>query len=652
MKNPQVRKVKVRRLGQNEREMNNDLKYSKQERENIVEKLLSGQLRKKEILYSKSFESNSNFYQQDKILYPNHKMLKEIKKVYKGTEYTINDQGHLCITKNKEVASLCNLIILPIAQEIITDGINEEKQLELIGILNNEKRLPNIKVKLDEFKNSNWIENKWGIECILYPENKCYEKIRCAIKIACKGIETRKVYKSVGWSKFKDGYFYIHGGGLVGKEGYKYISDSLNPFNLEVDEGITEGKAYKQSLKLLNVADINVTLPLFCFTMLSTINNLLKLHNVEPKFVLWLYGSTGSRKTTLANVFFNIFNRKTPQEIAANFKDTKTALEIKMFEYKDCVLLVDDYHPTDKLSEKKDMESKAELILRMYGDRISKSRSNVNLTKQKEFMTRGLCAITAEDSIGIQSNIARCISVPIDRSSVNLERLTKCQESPLVLPTMIYNFLKWVTVYINREGCLPNINLNEFREKYRNTEIHFRLIDSVWALKYSCFLYLRYGLELGIIQEKELEQKLREAEAIFMEIVCNQYAEMNIENPLSMYLNAINELITSNKMPLLEIGEDVITQKYGWYDDQFYYLLPELTYSNIFTFWQKRNKVFPLTMRKLHELLEEYSIIEVDKGSGKKCPKVTVAKGQRVRLLKINRRNLERYLNKSGQVGL
>ena len=57
-------------------------------------------------------------------------------------------------------------------------------------------------------------------------------------------------------------------------------------------------------------------------------------------------------------------------------------------------------------------------------------------------------------------------------------------------------------------------------------------------------------------------------------------------------------------------------------------------------------------MRKLHELLEENGIIEIDKGSGKKCPKVTIAKGQRVRLLKINRQNLDRYLNKSGHVGL
>ncbi|MEH7058222.1 hypothetical protein V7052_06625 [Bacillus wiedmannii] len=650
MKEAHIRKVKVRRLEKTECKKPKDLQRCKQERENIVNKLLNVQSVKKSISHNILLNASNNYRQQDELSYMDRKLLEKTKELYEGNDYVINDRGHLCIIKNREIISLCNLIIIPIAQEIITDGMNEEKQLELMGILNNEKRLPNIKIGLDELRNSHWIENKWGIECVLYPENKCYEKIRCAIKIACEGIETRKVYKSVGWFKFQDGYFYLHEGGVIGKGKHRYVSTSLNRFNLEIDEKISEVKAYKRSLKFLNVAVKDVTLPLFCFTMLSTINTLLKLHDVEPKFTLWLYGVTGSRKTTLASLFFNIFNRGISQEISANFKDTKTSLEIKMFDYKDCVLLIDDYHPTDKLSEKKDMESKAEFILRMYGDRISKSRSNINLTKQKEFMPRGLCAITAEDSMGIQSNIARCISVPIDRDSVDLDKLTKCQQSPLVLPTMIHNFLNWLTGYINKMGYLPNVNLNDFREKYRNTEIHSRLIDSVWALKYACFLYLRYGLELGVIQEEEMKEKLKEAETIFMKIVCNQHSEMDIENPLSMYLNTVDELITSNKMPLLRVGEDVITQKYGWYDDQYYYLLPELTYSHIFTFWQKRNKVFPLTMRKLHELLEENNIIEIDKSSRKKCPKVTIAKGQRVRLLKINRQNLEIYLNKSGQV--
>ncbi|MBJ8153500.1 hypothetical protein [Bacillus cereus] len=577
---------------------------------------------------------------------------KKFKNLYEANEYFISEEGILCYKKDKKMIKLCNVVIIPLAQLIITDGIHEEKYLELTGILNGDKKLPNIRVKLHDLRNSNWIENRWGIQCILFPTSKCYEKILCAIKIACKDIETKSIYKTIGWSKIGKDYFYLHGHGAIGKENSILVHDSLNKFTLVVDEEVNKSKVYKKSLQLLEIAPIDVTLPLFCFTILSTVNTLLKLNNLEPKFTLWLYGETGSRKTTLASLFFNIFNQQMAPEISANFKDTKTALEIKMFEYKDCVLLVDDYHPTDKLSEKKDMEDKAEFILRMYGDRIKKSRSNINLTKQREFMTRGLCAITAEDAISIQSNMARCISVPLERNCVDLEKLTKFQKNALMFPTAIYNFINWLTDYVNKEKCLPNLDLDEFRDKYRNTDIHARLIDSVWSLKYAYYLYLKYGIAIGKIGIDEAEKRLEIAENIFISLIESQYIEMKTENPLNMYLNTIQELIISNKMPLRKLGKENGSQQYGWYDDEYYYLIPGMTYNNVLAFWERRNKVFPLTIKKLHDRLYQMGIIEIDESSNRKCPKVTVAKGERIRVLKINRKRLELYINQSGQVGL
>ncbi|PFR94436.1 hypothetical protein COK43_02615 [Bacillus cereus] len=578
--------------------------------------------------------------------------VKRTKDWYESSEYLINEEGELCYKKDKKIIKLCNMVITPVVQLITTDGITEEKYLELTGILNGNKKLPNIRVKLHDLRNSNWIESRWGIQCILYPVSKCYEKILCAIKLACRDIETKRIYKIIGWSKIKGNYLYLHGHGAIGNKNSTLIHDSLNKFTLVIDKKINKNKVYRKSLNLLEVAPMDVALPLFCFTILSSINTLLKSNNLEPKFILWIYGETGSRKTTLASLFFNIFNQQSGSEIPANFKDTKTALEIKMFEYKDCVLLVDDYHPTDKLSEKKDMEDKAEFILRMYGDRIKKSRSNINLTKQREFMTRGLCAITAEDAISIQSNMARCINIPIDKNCVDLDNLTKFQKNPLLLPTAIYNFINWLTEYINNKKCLPNLDLDKFREKYRSTDVHPRLIDSVWSLKYAYYLYLKYGVESGEIKIEEAEERLEIAENIFISLIKRQYREMITEDPLNMYLNTIQELVISNKMPLRKLGKESGSQQYGWYDDEYYYLMPGMTYNTVLAFWEKRNKVFPLTIKKLHDRLHQVGVIEIDEASNRKCPKITVAKGERIRVLKINRKKLGVYINQSGQVDL
>lgn len=636
MENKEVRKVVARRLGQVKEE-------SVRERLKLEE--LGGNIFKNKKM--KSQKKNKEIStREDKL------NLNKFKSLYESSEYLINKDGELCYRKDKKFIKLCNMLIIPVAQVIITDGIHEEKYLELTGILNGNRKLSNIKVKLQDLRNSNWIENRWGIQCILYPASKCYEKILCAIKLACKDIETKKIYKTIGWSKIGKNYYYLHGNGVVGGNCNEIIYTNLNKFTLTIDKGINKGKVYNKSLKLLGIAPMSVTLPLFCFSILSTINTLLKLNKLEPKFTLWLYGETGSRKTTLASLFFNIFNQQVAPEISANFKDTKTALEIKMFEYKDCVLLMDDYHPTDKLAEKKDMEDKAEFILRVYGDRIQKSRSNINLTKQREFMPRGLCAITAEDVISVQSNMARCINVPIAKNCVDLNQLTRFQKMPLMFPTAIYNFIGWLTDFVNIEKCLPNLDLDKFREKYRHSDIHFRLIDSVWALKYAYYLYLKYGIAIGEIRIEEAEERLEIAENIFIKLIKNQYIEMATENPLNMYLNTIQELIISNKMPLSKLGRGNESQKYGWYDDDYYYLIPGMTYNIILAFWAKRNKVFPLTIKKLHDRLYQVGLIEIDESSNRKCPKVTVAKGERTRVLKINRKRLELYINQSGQVGL
>ncbi|KYN75803.1 hypothetical protein A0J52_17680 [Clostridium sporogenes] len=624
--NDEIRKIEIKRYD-NSSETNNT-NSNKEIEKNI--KGLSNSVLEKNTIYT---EFKSKF-----------KELKKLNILYKNKEFVINNHGELCYKKNDKNIPLCNFIIIPIAEVIVTDEINIEKEIELMGILNNKYLLKNIRVKLNELRNFNWIEERWGFKCSIYPVNRCYEKIRHAIKIASEKIKVKYVYKHIGWTCLNNKYIYLLGNAVIGdKNSNVIIDESMRKFNLKIDYELSREKAYRKSLKLLEIAPLNITLPIFCFTLLSTINTLLKYHSLEPKFCLWLSGETGSRKTTISNLFTNIFNNNVP----ANFKDTKTALEIKMFEYKDSVLIVDDYHPTDKISEKQDMESKAELILRFFGDRISKSRSNVNLGKQKELRPRGLCLITGEDFIEVKSNMARCINISINRNDIDLNKLSKRQENPLEAPTIIYYFIKWIAKYMNNNGELPNIDLNNFRNNLRvkNLNIHGRLIDAVWFLRYAYHLYLMYGLELGVIDDNQLNQRLNLATNIFMKIAINQEIDMKTEDPLFMYLKALNELIISNKIFLCKKGNSNNTiKKFGWYDDEYYYLLPEITYNEVCNFWKKRNKNFPLTLKKLHNLLYANGIIDIDEGSNRKCVKVTMSKHERPRVLKINKMILEKHI--------
>lgn len=72
---------------------------------------------------------------------------------------------------------------------------------------------------------------------------------------------------------------------------------------------------------------------------------------------MWLHGRTGTRKSTLAKMFANVFNRSN-DSINCSFEDTVAAIEVKASEYKDSVLIADDYKPAQTAAQKKENEKK------------------------------------------------------------------------------------------------------------------------------------------------------------------------------------------------------------------------------------------------------------------------------------------------------
>ena len=69
------------------------------------------------------------------------------------------------------------------------------------------------------------------------------------------------------------------------------------------------------------VAPPEILYALTAFTFLSPLNSFLKRVGCEPKFVLFLVGKTGSRKSTLAALFLSFFGRFTGAELPLSFQD-------------------------------------------------------------------------------------------------------------------------------------------------------------------------------------------------------------------------------------------------------------------------------------------------------------------------------------------
>lgn len=581
-----------------------------------------------------------------------NKQIKDIKSALKGTNYTINKKGEPCIKKNDKNIPLANFIPMPTEKRVIDDGTSTYSEIKMSCLLNGKEVLDECCVSYLDMQKHTWIDANWSLKCSLYPNvPKAYEHLIIIIKHLSSKLKEQHIFSYIGWTKINGSYCYLHKGGAIGGSDIKVKLDKgLSHFNMTCHEEDKERGVFMYMLDLLRVANKEVSIPLFSYLTLSVINYFLKEAGIEPTFIMWLHGETGSRKTTIAKLFTNFFNFNSIIPICS-FKDTKASIERLTYEYKDSILLLDDYHPSTNKSEKDDMNEKAQHFIRVYGDRETKKRMTSNLTKQKEFPPRGLMLITGEDFIGGVSSAARCFSVPIKKDDVVLFMLTRFQEAKFIVPTGIYNYINYLSTRMISAKKELRIKFIAYRKKFSKESLHGRSPENIAWLLLSYELYLEYGQSINGLNNAQKQEMLSEAENVLVRMAESQSRENQSEDPVTMYLTSIKELIISKQVSIVPIGSSLRGQNpIGWEDNDFYYLLPDTAFNEVNGFWKKQNKLFPLSPKKLNETLQTRDIIEVEKEKNngtttfKRTIKRKVCENTRIRVLVINKTKMNEYL--------
>lgn len=586
---------------------------------------------------------------EEKFIDEKNKMFQKVSK-----DLMINKKGHVVIfdKKGKVYKPISNFIAYPVSSiKYVGDSIISQ-EIELEGVLDGKYRLPKIRVTLDELKKPDWIERYWGVQCIVFPELKAYEYIRIAIKMMASKVPDKYVIAEIGWQKINSNWMYVHGDGKIGKlKKLDFeVTSEMKGFEMYYDKDLDEVECFNKVLKMLDVASHEITYTLLSYSLLSLMNTPLKTVNLEPNFLVWLHGETGSRKTTLATLFGNIFNRNV-KRVSASFKDTKANLEYKAYEYKDSTLIIDDYHPSANRLEKSEMESKANYIIRLYGDRIGKGRMSRNLTKLEEHLPRGLALITGEDIIDGHSAISRCISVPIGKSNVNLKKLSKSQQNTEKISTGYYYYIKWLSKSMDDQLDRFYKDFTMLRESNEIQYSHGRMVESLIWLQLGFKVFLDYGVSLEAITVEEQNAYLGVHEKLVSKLLKNQERNLRKDRPVHMYLSSLNQLIDSKCLSIIPIGDAKKGRKnhIGWEDSEYYYLIPGIAYNEVVNYWRRQNKEFPLGMNKLHQALGSEEVIKEFESSEEsriyRTKKKKVTDKDRTRVLYVNKNKMQEYLD-------
>jgi len=295
------------------------------------------------------------------------------------------------------------VVLAHFAAQIVTDVVEDDgetqvRRFEIEGRLPTGQPLPRIEVEASEFPQMTWPLVKWGSRAVLAAGSSTKDHLRAAILTLSEGVEMRNDYSHTGWRLIDGRWAYLTSTGAVGLEDVRVrLGQNLSRYQLPLSpQNVTE--AMKASLRFWEVADYDISIPLWAAMFLAPLASLVPLF-----FTIWLFGTTGSLKSTLVALVLSHFGKFAFNTPPASWTATQNALEKLAFVLKDTPLWIDDFTSQSTVSGQQDLLRKADTLLRDWGNGSGRARMRSDLTLRQTFTLRGLIISTAEQLPPIES---------------------------------------------------------------------------------------------------------------------------------------------------------------------------------------------------------------------------------------------------------
>ena len=530
--------------------------------------------------------------------------------------------GCICRDTADGPKRLCNFVALPVATVTVDDGATRVKMLEISGWVDG-RALPKAKVEAGDFPGMGWIARQWGIDANIQPGTQVKDNLRYVLSEAGRMVMDRRTeYSHTGWRKMDGEWAYLHGGGAIGCEGVAFsMENALGGYDMSHDDTFTARSGQAMARQMLTVMDEHVALPLMCTAYLAPLYSFLKAARCAPGFALYLYGRTGTRKSTataLALSFFGQFDAKT---MPGSFHDTSNSIRKKAFLLKDSLYAVDDYHPTASLQEKRRMEAVAQELARAFGDRSDRGRMNADRTLQAAMPPRCMTVLSGEDKPNIgESGLARFYVCDVQKDSVPATALLTALQSAAASGAFRAAMEGYIRFLLPMADTLPGM-LGQTFVRLRGEAMqrlgggHGRNAETIAHLMIGWQMMLRYEQTLGNLSEEAYATETEKAWEVLVGAGKAQTAESAQEAPEKRYLSAISELLASHGAWVCDLspgGEGTMSSApgmIGYADMRYYMLLPDMTYQAVQQMYARQGTSFPLSCRSIHRALKDAGLV-------------------------------------------
>lgn len=266
---------------------------------------------------------------------------------------------------------------------------------------------------------------------------------------------------------------------------------------LDIDPTLSEGEAAAEMLNLVSLFPGPGRI-ILAQVLVALLRQAYEDAGKAPSFCVFLYGTTGTQKTTIAKILTQIYNRGDGLAELTRLNASRASAVEMLMDVADQVKVFDDLFPTDSPQVRKGQEETFSEITRYVADGTIPARMRGGKVREG----RPKCGVlfTGEYLIGKGSDAARLL--PVEMTKPDTRDLKYFQEQPLIVSTFYRNFISWFIE--NYDGTV--VYLKEWLEEYRKTDlgVHDRLREAHFFLNTAYSLLLEYCEEKDVLTEEDV----------------------------------------------------------------------------------------------------------------------------------------------------
>jgi hypothetical protein len=531
----------------------------------------------------------------------------------RGERYVV-EGNRICVVRygrdgERYAEPLCNFAAEVTEEVARDDGEDVVRQFTVSGTLESGEPLPAAQVDAARFMGMGWINDAWGIQAVVRAGWRARDQLREAIQLRSIGAQRRHVYTHTGWREIGGRRVFLHAGGALGAdEAIVDLDREMARYCLPARPRDVKG-AMQASLRFLDTAPLTTTIPLFAAAYLAPLTEIVPLDSM-----LWLYGGTGTLKSTQAALVLCHYGQFTTRSLPANWASSAYSLEMLCFHAKDVLLVIDDFAPQSDPVKARQIEGNAHYIARNIGDHSGRGRLSSDLSQRTVHRPRGLVVSTGEQLLGGESITARLYTIEVHRGDVNLEKLTSSQAEANRYSHAMAGYLSWIAgQWDHLVEHLPQKRLDLQADLLKEMAgSHLRIPDVLAALYVGLDLALTYAVEVDALTKIEAQEWREDGWEALKAVAKAQARRVELERPTVCFFEVLRDLLAQGKIRL-EVrdgigqvgGEESGAELLGWYDDDYVYLLPEAPYNRIARFLRDEGLHFPVKVGTLRKQLFE-----------------------------------------------